>query len=172
MKLNWLVLIGIIFFLISCNEQIDKKNFPIIRQEQPMQCGPICIQMIGKYYGRNLDIKQLEVDAKMGDDGTSLLGLSEAADIVGLNNLSVRISFEKLVEDMPLPAIVHWNQNHFVVVYHVTKSKVFVADPAGGKIEYSKKEFCESWIPKDTGFHKEGIVMLFETTTEFYKEIK
>lgn len=168
MKLNTFLLIGIILFQFSCKGQIEKNDFPIIRQASSMQCGPICLQMIGKFYGRDLDVKQIEKDSKMDFEGTSLLGLSEAADTIGLKNLSVRTSIETLIEDLPLPAIAHWNQNHFVIVYHTTKTKIYVADPAAGKVEYSIKEFCENWVPKDQKSNNEGIIMLLETIDKFY----
>ena len=168
--LNSLLVIGIIFFQLNCKGQINKNDFPIILQESALQCGPICLQMIGKYYGRDLDIKKLETISGMDREGTSLFGLSQAADSIGLNNLCVKIPFETLVEDVPLPAILHWNQNHFVVVYKASHRKIFVADPAIGKVEYTKEEFCESWLVKDENSNNEGIVMLLETTEKFEKE--
>ncbi len=170
MRINILFLIGIILLQFSCKGQIGKKGFPIIRQDSSMQCGPVCLQMIGKFYGRDLDLKQIEKNAKMDFEGTSLLGLSEAADTIGLKNLSIKTTIETLIEDLPLPAIAHWNQNHFVIVYHTTKEKIYVADPSAGKVEYSVKEFCEHWIPIDGKSNNEGIIMLFETTDKFYKE--
>ena len=168
--LNSLILIGVILFQFNCKGQINKREFPIIIQETLMQCGPICIQMIGKYYGKDLDVKQLERVSKMDETGTSLFGLGEAANSVGLENISVKIPFTALVEDAPLPAIVHWNQNHFVVVYRATKRKIYVADPEKGKIEYTKKEFCENWIAPSDKSENEGLVMLLERTENFYKE--
>ncbi|MFK7771575.1 MAG: cysteine peptidase family C39 domain-containing protein [Saprospiraceae bacterium] len=170
MKIKLILLLGIFSTFMGC-EEIDgiivKIGFPIILQKSSMQCGPICLQMISKYHGKEVDVKRLEIISKMDKTGTSLLGLEEAADSVGLESLAVKLSFEDLIKEAPLPAILHWNMNHFVVVYHATKTKIYIADPAYGKLEYSKEAFCKNWIPKDSTSNNKGIILLLEPTSSF-----
>ncbi|CAM1366504.1 cysteine peptidase family C39 domain-containing protein [Tenacibaculum xiamenense] len=167
MKIKFLLLLLTITIHSSCNNSIKNKYFPIILQEKPVQCGPICLKMICQYYGKDVDIKVLEKLSGMERNGTSLLGLSEAAESIGLKNLGVKISFEQLVNEAPLPAIVHWNNNHFVVVFEAKTDSIWVSDPAHGKIKYSKKEFCESWLKSEIATSKEGVALLLEKTEDF-----
>lgn len=168
MKLNILLLTGILFLQLACIGQSSKKDFPLLLQESAMQCGPTCLQMVAKYYGKDVSIEELEINSKMSDiDGTSLLGLSDAADSIGLRTMAIKIPFKRLVEEVPLPTIVHWKQNHFVVVYHVTQDTIYVADPSLGKVKYSYEEFCEDWLPIEETVSKEGIALLLEKTEGF-----
>jgi len=98
------------------------------------------------------------------------MGISDAAESIGLHTMGVRINWETLTKEAPLPCIAHWKQNHFVVVYKIKKNKVFVADPAIGHIEYSQKEFLESWLSTRTEGENKGICLLVEPTPEFYKD--
>ena len=96
--------------------------------------------------------------------------LAVAAESIGFRSLSAKIDFQQLVEEAPLPCIIHWNQNHFIVAYHVKKEKVYVSDPALGLVKYSKEEFIEHWIGAGASANqKEGIVLLLEPTSEFYE---
>lgn len=91
-----------------------------------MDCGPTCLRMVAKHYGRNFTAQSLREKAQIGKDGVSLMGIAEAAESIGFHTLGVKISFEKLAEEAPLPCIVHWQQNHFVVVYDVKEKKRWV----------------------------------------------
>lgn len=164
MKLRYLLfLVVAIGPFLGCISQSKHNDFPIYLQETPNDCGPICLKMIGEYYGVRLDLDKLRSLSGLSDStGTSLLGLSEAAESMGLKTLGVEISFDLLVEEMPLPAIVHWNANHFVVVYQADSTRIFVADPASGKVEYSKEEFCRHWLHSADGKKEQGIALLFE----------
>jgi ATP-binding cassette, subfamily B, bacterial len=84
-----------------------------------MDCGPTCLRMVAKHYGRAYTAQSLREKAQIGKDGVSLLGISEAAEAIGFRTMGAKVSFEKLVAEAPLPCIVHWRQNHFVVVYEV-----------------------------------------------------
>lgn len=169
MKQNVLFVIGVILFLLSCNKQIKKKDFPLILQETTVDCGPVCLKMIGKFYGRELDLNNLKTFAKQDTLGTSLAGLSAAADSCGLKNLGIKVPFETLVEKVPLPVIVHWKQQHYVVVYRIQTDKIYIADPALGKMEYTREEFCDSWyLPGEA----QGVAMVIETTDEFFRNDK
>jgi ATP-binding cassette, subfamily B, bacterial len=108
-------------------------NFPHLPQKDAMSCGPACVQMIAKYYGRNYSLEKLSEYSNIGKQGISMLGMSQAAERIGFRTRGVKVDFETLRKDAPLPCIVHWNQNHFVVVYKITRKKVYIADPGVGK---------------------------------------
>ncbi|GAB4031893.1 hypothetical protein GCM10028809_28900 [Spirosoma gilvum] len=91
--------------------------FPHYTQLDQMDCGPTCLRMVAKQYGRTFTTQSLREKAQIGKEGVSLLGISEAAEAIGFRTMGVRVSFEKLASEAPLPCIVHWDQNHFVVVY-------------------------------------------------------
>lgn len=148
----------IVAYIFGFFSKSKKDNFPIILQDSITQCGPICLQMIAKHYGLCSDLKTLQKQSGMTIEGTSLEGLSQAADFIGLKNLAVRISLDVLVKDAPLPAIAHWNEESFVVIYKATHKKIWVADPAIGKVVFSHKDFLESWIQTEQG----GILFLLE----------
>ena len=94
--------------------------------------------------------------------GTSLLGLSEACDSIGIKNLGIRVEYDSILKFYN-PTIAHWEKNHFVVVYKMAKDSAWVADPAIGKVRYSKKEFCESWTQSEGNTTpEEGIMLLTE----------
>ncbi len=144
-----------------------KKTFPHFKQLDAMDCGPTCIRMIAKYYGKSYSLQHLRDLSHLDKEGVSFLGMSDAAENIGFKSLGVRVNFKQLVEDVPVPCIAHWNQNHFVVVYEAAENKVKVADPAHGLIEYTKDEFCRSWLSSGKD---EGVLLLLEPTPEFYKK--
>ena len=102
-------------------------------------------------------------------EGVSLLGISDAAESIGMRSMGVKITFEQLKKEAPLPCIVHWGQEHFVVVYKFQKGKVFVADPAFGRIEYTEKEFCEHWLSTLSKGEEKGICLLMQPSPDFYQ---
>jgi ATP-binding cassette, subfamily B, bacterial len=140
--------------------------FPFYKQPDEMDCGPTCLRMITGYYGKNIALQDIRELADTTRSGSSILGISNAAEKIGFRTLCVKVSFEKMIEDAPLPCIAHWNQNHFVVVHKIKKNTVFIADPAHGLLKYSKEEFLKSW---KSDAH-EGILLLLEPSNEFYEE--
>ena len=140
-----------------------------------MDCGPSCLAMIVKYYGKDVSIEQLRKICSLGKDGVSLLGISKAAETIGLKTIGGRLSLNTLAHEIPLPCIVHWNQNHFVVVYKIKKHNkekytVYVADPGKGHVTYTKEEFCEHWISTKNNGEEKGIALLLEPTEQFYAQ--
>ena len=137
-----------------------------------MDCGPSCLVMIAKHHGKDVDIEQLRNICSLGKDGVSMLGISKAAESIGFKTIGGRSSFDVLAHEFPLPCIVHWNQNHFVVVYKIKKRKglysIYVADPGKGLITYTKEEFCTHWISTQTSSVEKGIALLLEPTEQFY----
>ncbi|MDE5760999.1 MAG: peptidase domain-containing ABC transporter, partial [Bacteroides sp.] len=97
------------------------KRFPHYLQLDAMDCGPTCLRMIAGYYGKNYSLQTLRARSFITREGVSMLGISDAAESIGFRTMGVRVSFDQLVQDVPLPCILHWNQNHFVVCYGIEK---------------------------------------------------
>lgn len=131
-----------------------------------MDCGPTCLRMVARYYGKSITLQQLRSLSKTTREGSSLLGISDAAEKIGFRTLGIKVSYEKLLEDAPLPCIAHWNQNHFVVIYKIKRDTIYIADPGHGLLKYSKEEFLKSWQSD----HHEGILLLLEPTPEFSED--
>ena len=147
---------------------MKNRTFPFYRQLGSKDCGPTCLRIVAKYYGRTLSMERARELAETLRIGSSLLGLSNAAEIIGFKTLGVKISLEKL-EEVHLPCILFWNSNHFVVLYKIKKKKYYISDPAHGLIEYSQKEFLKRWIGNNAGVStEEGIVLILEPTPLFY----
>ncbi len=145
-------------------------NFPSFLQHDAMDCGPTCLRMIAKSYGKNFSIDELRTRSYITREGVSLLGISDAAESVGFRTMGVRITFDQLKNQAQLPCIVHWDQDHFVVVYKIKKGKIYVADPAFGKLTYTENEFRQHWLATVSKGEEKGICLLLEPTPEFFKE--
>jgi ATP-binding cassette subfamily B protein len=133
-----------------------------------MDCGPTCLRMIAAYYGKSFSLQTLRERSSVTREGVSMLGISDAANSIGMRNVGVKMAFTKLLNDAPLPCIVHWKQKHFVVVYRIKKDKVWVADPGKGLITYTKEEFLMGWIGTTRDDDDMGLCMLVEPTPDFY----
>ncbi|MBP6409772.1 MAG: peptidase domain-containing ABC transporter [Pseudarcicella sp.] len=145
-------------------------KFPFIKQYDQMDCGPTCLRMITKHYGKNLSGEYIREITSLSRGGTTLGGLADAAEAIGMSSLALNIDFETLKNDLPLPCIAHWRQRHYVVVYGFKKDKVQIADPAFGLIDYTEIEFKKGWLPqKNTQENAEGVVLLLETTPLFFE---
>jgi ATP-binding cassette subfamily B protein len=143
--------------------------FQFFKQRDAMQCGVACLRMICWYHGRDVSMSELSQICSPSNEGVSLLGISEAAELLGLHTVSGRISVEDLKND-PLPCILHWNQNHFVVLYKVKRNIYYIADPAKGKVKYTAKEFVSHWISTQSGGKEKGVAMFLEPTPKFYEQ--
>jgi len=146
---------------------MKKLRFPFYSQLDSMDCGPACLRMITKYYGKIYSLQYLREKSFLGREGVSLLSISDSAEAIGMRTLAVRLSYEKLKEEVPLPCIAHWRQSHFIVIYKIKKDKIYIADPAHGLLSYSKEEFLKGWI--STG-ENEGVILLLEPTPDFYQK--
>jgi ATP-binding cassette, subfamily B, bacterial len=160
-------------------------KFPFYKQLDAMDCGPTCLRMIAHYYGKLYSLDFLRDKASINRNGVSLAGISEAAEMIGLQSLSLAADFDTLAQEMPLPCIAHWKQRHFVIVTKVKRKQSFwskisrkisdeweihLADPAYGLITYSKDEFMRGWINKKKYENTdEGILLALETTPEFFQ---
>lgn len=150
------------------------KKFPFYKQPDAKDCGPTCLRIISKFYGKSIPLQQIRGLSETTREGSSLLGLSDAAENLGYRTLGVEINFEDLVSEVPLPCVVHWNKNHFVVVYKIEKKKddytIYVSDPSYGLITYTREEFIKFWIGENASAEtEEGIALILETTPAFYQ---
>lgn len=147
-------------------------RFPFFYQHDANDCGPTCLRMIAAYYGKKYSLDYLCEISSFVRTGISLLGICETAEKLGFNAVGAKISFEKLRE-VPLPCIVHWNQNHFVVVYKIKRTKqntyVYLANPCIGKVKFTQEEFCFCWMNNNVSNGK-GVVLLLEPTPDFYQK--
>ena len=171
--------------------------FPVYKQLDSMDCGPTCLRMIAKYYGKSYSLQFLRSRSYITKSGVSMLGISDAAESIGFRTRGYRLTWEQLRDEVPLPCIVHWRQRHFVVVYAIKKprklsrlfragksdnagnngkdssddkTRVYVADPASGLLQYSKKEFLKCWLSTTKGGEREGTALLLEPTPDFYRQ--
>ena len=98
-----------------------------------------------------------------------MAGIAEAAESIGFHTLPVSLDFLTLKNEVPLPCVAHWRQRHFVIIYKITKTHVYIADPGYGLVSYGIREFIEGWIEKGAHEHSEGFLLLLETTPRFYE---
>lgn len=149
-------------------------KFPHYLQPDAMDCGPTSLRMIAKYYGKNFSLQTLRTRSFITREGVSMLGISDAAEAIGFRTTGVRISFAQLLEDVPLPCILHWNQNHFVVCYAIKKKrkeyKICIADPANQLVTYTEQEFKKCWLMTKEGGEDKGTALLLEPGPEFYEQ--
>lgn len=168
---------------------MNKKPFPHYTQLDSMDCGPTCLRMIAKHYGRSYTLQNLRERSFITREGVSMLGVSDAAESIGMHTQGVRITFEQLTKDVVLPCILHWNQNHFVVLYKIKKQKqgiktlfgktnsqlstfnfqFFIADPAGEKYVMTSEEFCKCWLSSKANGKDTGTVLMLAPSPEFYE---
>ena len=151
-------------------------SFPFYQQPDHMDCGPTCLRMVAKHYGRSVSIEKLRAISETTRTGSNLHNIAQAAEAIGFRSLGVKVTLQKLLDEQPLPCIVHWNSNHFVVLYKISGGpstalrvhrplKFLVADPAHGLLTYTESEFLAQWIAKDaTRDTQEGVALLLEPT--------
>lgn len=143
--------------------------FPFYKQHDSMQCGITCLQMICKYNGKEYSLESLSRYCFATTEGVSMLGISEAANKLGLHTICGRITMEQLPQ-APLPCILHWSQNHFVILYKIkNKKKFYIADPGKGLLTYAEKEFKDHWISTQSKGEEKGIAMFIQPTPAFYE---
>jgi len=142
-------------------------KFKLFKQLDGMDCGPTCLRMVGKYYGKNFSLQKLRDISGINREGVSLLGLSEAAEKIGFRTSGAKVTLQQLKE-CELPAILHWKQNHFIVLYKISSGRFYTADPAKGLVSYTETEFSKNWLSTHNNGHSEGIVLMLSPTPDFY----
>lgn len=154
-------------------------RYKYYRQLDMMDCGPTCLKMAAAFYGKDYSLEYLRANSYITRQGVSLLGISEAAEKIGFKTLRAKLSYKQLTQDAPLPCVLHWNQEHFVVLYEVKRDfwrflpfrqeqaeRLLVADPSHGMVNLDKATFMKCWGAADDG---RGIALLLEPTPEFYQ---
>ncbi len=144
----------------------EKDKFPFYRQLDYRDCGPTCLRMIAKSYGKTLSREYLRDKAGITRLGVTMAGIADAAEVIEMRTLGMRVALESLVSEAPTPFIVPWRQKHFVVVYKTTKHRIYVADPAQGLLDYSHQDFLEAWTNTSD---KTGFVLLLEPNPNFHQ---
>lgn len=140
------------------------KRFPFEYQLDSMDCGPACLKIIAKYFGKYYSLQYLRDLCGITREGVSMLDLSYGAEKIGLHTLAIKANIEELLLKIPLPGIIHWNNSHFIVVYKVTKKKICVSDPAKGLLSYTYEEFKNGWYKKDK---QQGAMLAVEPMADF-----
>jgi ATP-binding cassette subfamily B protein len=141
--------------------------FPFYKQPDQMDCGPTCLRMVSKHYGRNFTLQTLRQLCEINKEGVSLLGISDASEKIGFRSLGVKLNVADLKE-AELPCILHWRQNHFVVLYKIKNNRFYIADPANGLVTLTAEEFIRNWLSTAEG--SEGIALLLSPTPQFYEQ--
>lgn len=149
-------------------------SFPNYTQLDAMDCGPSCLRMIAKYYGRNYSLQTLREKSFITRQGVSLLAISEAAESIGFRTQGLKLNIEQLIHEMTFPCILHWNENHFVVCYRVRKKAgqhiFMISDPDKGKYEVRQNDFCKSWLTLEDDGKKWGIALFLTPSPLFYEQ--
>jgi ATP-binding cassette subfamily B protein len=144
-------------------------SFPFVKQPDAMDCGPACLKMVAGFYKMTFSLESLRKKCFITREGVSFLGLSEAADSLGFRTIGVKIPFEILTGNVPLPCIVHWRQKHFIVVYKIKKDKIWAADPAVGLVKFSLEEFMRNWASTVIDGKQAGLCLIIEPTPALFK---
>ena len=169
---------------------MKKARFTSYKQLDSLDCGPTCLRMVAKYYGKSYSLQTLRANTFITKAGVSMLGISDAAESIGFRTRGYRLTWEQLRDEVPLPCVVHWNQRHFVVVCDIKKKHrawgteevaqgsghraqgkeyiVLVADPASGFLKYKEAEFLKCWYSTKSDKVHEGTALLLEPTPDFY----
>lgn len=150
------------------------KKFPFYKQFDQMDCGPSCLRMIARFYGRNYSLQRLREISGINRQGVSMLGISEAAEKIGFRTFGTKLSLEKL-NKIELPVILHWKQKHFVILHQITeksskKRTYHIADPAKGLITYKESEFIKYWVNGVVQSHADGVTLLLSPTPSFFNQ--
>ena len=139
-------------------------RFPVEYQMDSQDCGPACLKIIAKHFGKFYSLQSLRDKCGITKEGVSLLDLSTGAESIGLRTLAIKCTIDDIVNSVPFPAIIFWKDSHFVVVYHANKKYIWVSDPAKGRIKYTHEEFKKGWYQKGA---KQGVLLAIEPTAEF-----
>lgn len=139
-------------------------------QRDMMDCGAACLQSICKYYKKNVDLQVIREFCHITRNGVSMLGIADAAESLGFKTIGIKLNFEQLANDVHLPCIIHWSQQHFVVVISVTRRRVTIMDPAAGILKYHISDFLNSWLHlREEGSNDNlGAALLLTPTPAFY----
>jgi ATP-binding cassette subfamily B protein len=143
------------------------KTFPFYKQRDFADCGPACLRMITKYFGRSFGIQRLRSLCNVTRTGVTLLDISEAAEKIGLRSLGAAVDSDQLRE-AGLPCILHWRQNHFVILFRINRNTFYIADPSLGIIQLNETEFINNWVAAPD--RNNGIALFINPTPWFHDQ--
>lgn len=141
-------------------------RFPVDYQMDMQDCGPACLKIVAKHFGRFYSLQYLRDRCGITNQGVSLLDLSTGAESIGLRTLAIKCTLSDVVNQVPFPAIIFWKESHFIVVYHANKKYIWVSDPAKGRVKYTHEEFQAGWYPKGESI---GVLLAIEPTIDFQR---
>lgn len=141
------------------------KKYKTYKQHDIIDCGPTCLKMILKYFGKEYSLEHLRELCFLTREGVSLLSINDAAESLGFRTMMAYLSPEQLAQDCPLPCILHWNQDHFVVLYKINRHSFIIADPAHGLVKVDRSTFLKAWISRAD---YKGTALLLEPAADFY----
>lgn len=139
-------------------------RFPVEYQMDSQDCGPASLKVIAKHFGKFYSLQYLRDRCGITKEGVSLLDLSTGAESIGLRTLAIKCTVDDVVNSIPFPAIVFWNDNHFVVAYAADRKHIWVSDPAKGRVKYTHGQFRKGWYRKD---EKQGVLLAVEPAADF-----
>jgi ATP-binding cassette, subfamily B, bacterial len=146
--------------------------FPHYKQPDAMDCGPTCLRMVAAFYGKQYRLDTLRERSYISREGVSMLGIARAAESIGFRTMGVKLGIGQLTGEAPLPAIIHWRQDHFVVLYKITRKKgrelFHISDPAGGMVRLEREEFLRYWASTTEHGEKKGVALLLEPGPGFH----
>ncbi|HKK62307.1 MAG TPA: peptidase domain-containing ABC transporter [Bacteroidales bacterium] len=145
-------------------------KFPFYQQLDAMDCGPTCLRMVARHYGKHFSLQTLRDRSYLARDGVSMLGIADAAESIGFKTIGASLTWERLQAEAPMPVIIHWDQSHFVVVHKIKNNRVYVADPKIGLVTYTKEEFNKKWISTRIDSEEKGAVLLLEPQPAFFDQ--
>ncbi len=141
------------------NNKCDIFKFPFIKQKYSNDCGLACLRSISFFYGKRLFFQNLKDYNILDKNGISLLSLIKLAEMVGFESLAIKIRYQQLQNEIPIPCIILWKQKHFVVLYKIINDLVYISDPSKGLLNYKKIEFIKNWIGSSEHKFKKGFVL-------------
>jgi ATP-binding cassette subfamily B protein len=156
---------------MKIKELFFPNTFPVYKQTDRFDCGPTCLRMLAKFYGKNFSMEYLRYQCKISPDGVSAKNLIAAGERLGFHIIPALIDYETLAVEAPLPCLVYWRDRHFVIIYKIKRDKVYVADPSYGLVTYTKKEFIKAWQNSSKADGTDGgMTILLEPTADFYTQ--
>lgn len=152
---------------------MNLNEFPLGRQLDMMDCCPASLKLIAKYYGNYYSLQYLRDLCGNTRECVSMAGISHSAETTGIRSLAAYYSTEDLIQRVPLPIIIHWDNSHFVLLYNMKEKRngnvtFYVTDPAKGHINYTKEEFEEKWIKRNEN-KTSGIALILEPQADLNK---
>ena len=129
-----------------------------------MDCGPTCLRMIAAFYGKSFDPERMKHMSRISRNGSSMLDLMNAAGKLGLRCAGFEVNITQLSE-AGLPAILHWDQQHFVVLFRIKNQTYYVADPAIGIVKLCQPAFLSHWQNPESANPDTGVILAFSALT-------